>query len=86
MKRELQCVECADTLKRNVFSKPSAPGEYVKYIKGQLLHDGLICDYCGKPLEIGEEVYCMSIWADYGGVPYYKWEHEYIMSEEVIKS
>lgn len=82
MKRELQCPKCAEHLKLNVFNKPSAPGEHVKYVKGKLMHDGLICDFCGIQLECGQDVYCMSIWADYGGIPYYKWEHEYVLLED----
>lgn len=81
MKRELQCRECAEHLK-NVFNKTPAPGEHVKYVEGVLKLSGLICDFCGRPLEVGKNVYCMSIWADYGGVPYYQWEHEYVIYKE----
>lgn len=78
MKREILCIKCAEYLKYNVLNAPY-PGEHVKLIKGKLKLGGCICDHCGTPLEVKEEVYCLSIWADYGGIPYYKWEHEYII-------
>lgn len=53
------------------------PGEHVKMVRGKALY-GKICDSCGKPIPAGSLCSAVSMWADYGGIPYYSWENEYM--------
>ncbi len=53
------------------------PGEHVKFVPGISLLE-LICDSCDENIHKGDEICCFSSWADYGGIPYNAWEHEFI--------
>lgn len=75
MKREILCDKCELDM-RDLFptSKPY-PGEHVKFLNGKAKKD-FMCDQCGQPIKAGDNCAAMSIWADYGGIPYYVWEGE----------
>jgi len=74
MKREIICNKCRDDL---LGSLGEYPGEHYKWEQGKSLKD-LVCDNCGNPIPQGVLCYALSIWADYGGAPYYPWEYEYL--------
>ena len=86
MKREILCMSCVPKpmglkLMHTEAGDPMLvnpyPGEHQKVIKGRAKKQ-YICDRCGN--DIYEETECVasSIWADYGGIPYYPWETAYI--------
>ena len=81
MKRELLCPACTVKARKLFPTDTPYPGEHVKFVSGKALY-GFTCDKCGCPIK--EETPCnaLSIWADYGGAPYSKWENDYI--EEVL--
>lgn len=74
MKREIVCVECYERLKPE---RKSYPGEYIKAVHGTA-RESFLCDICGKSIPKGDKCIAQSIWADYGGIPYYEWEFEYV--------
>lgn len=79
MKRDILCPKCARERKKRYPTSEPYPGEHIKFVKGVALKD-MLCDACGKRTEIpkGSEAYAFSVWADYGGIPYYEWEKEFI--------
>lgn len=88
MKREILCLNCAaERFKRYGLAyvpKLQAivdpyPREHVKYLRGISKGD-FFCDACAslKPINKGDECFAVSTWADYGGLPYYEWEYEFI--------
>ena len=84
MKREILCDPCAQrttlTITGCKFVEGQImhpyPGEHKKFVTGTLTRSCL-CDSCSKKLEAGNEATALSIWADYGGIPYYPWESEF---------
>jgi hypothetical protein len=56
------------------------PGEHVKFVNGKA-KDNFICDQCGCSIKANDNCIAMSTWADYGGIPYRKWEDEYLREE-----
>lgn len=86
MKREIVCIECA---KRRitgyglVYSENMQaivdpfPQEHVKMVCGKAKNI-FMCDRCGTQINVDDECYASSTWADYGGIPYYEWEDEFI--------
>jgi hypothetical protein len=78
MKREILCPACAAEMCK-AFPDNPYPGEHVKFQGGKAKSD-YRCDQCGEPINAEEDCACMSIWADYGGGPYYPWEKEFIES------
>lgn len=88
MKREISCVPCANRIARAVTGARFVdgeivdpfPGEHSKFLGGKLTRH-CVCDSCGKQLSPGDDAIAMSIWADYGGVPYHPWEAEYLRSD-----
>lgn len=86
MKREIRCKECTDNLFKYTGAKYIAelgkfvdiyPGEHAKRKFGKAIRN-YSCDICGCDIAKNYECFAVSFWADYGGVPYYEWEHEYI--------
>jgi len=76
MKQEILCNDCKNNLiEKNVFT-PS-PKEHVKFTPGKARRN-FFCDSCYKHIYVKNKCFALSIWADYGGVPYYPWESEYI--------
>lgn len=80
MKREIICEKCEGETRKLFPNANPYPGEHVKFVKGKAKKD-LICDSCADELTAileGDDCCAFSIWADYGGIPYYEWEHEFI--------
>jgi hypothetical protein len=88
MKREILCLKCAaERSKRHgLIHVPELqaivdpfPGEHVKYVRG-ISKSNFFCDACAtiNIINPGEECFAISTWADYGGIPYFEWEDEYI--------
>ena len=80
MKREIICEKC-EVKKRKLFPNENPyPGEHIKFVKGKAEKE-LICDGCTdyNPIHKGENCCAVSIWADYGGIPYYQWESQFII-------
>jgi len=75
MKREILCEKCESHLESPKRFASKYPGEHQKIVAG-LAHADFKCDSCGRDLEKEALVYCVSLWADYGGIPYFVWEHE----------
>jgi len=77
MKREILCSTC-EIASRKLFPVESPyPGEHVKFVNG----DSIVqcrCDDCDRDIKVGEKVCALSIWVDYGGIPYFAWEDEYM--------
>lgn len=78
MKREIVCPDCEQELKKQFKSLNPYPGEHLKYVPGTALKDYL-CDQCNISIPKGGKAVAFSIWADHGGIPYYKWEHEFLI-------
>ena len=89
MKREMLCFSCNNKLMALHGSRLMTdsngvelvadpyPGEHVKHIRGNALRT-LLCDQCNKVITENELCWAVSIWADYGGIPYYPWEDEFL--------
>lgn len=85
MKREILCPTCTKTTSQAITGcriegsqiVDPYPGEHAKFRAGVLVRS-CVCDSCGIELKPGENATALSIWADYGGVPYYPWEAEYL--------
>lgn len=78
MKQEIVCNNCKEELRKLFPVDEPSPGEYVKFVEGKA-RTNYICDQCGRPIKLGEICLAFSSWADYGGVPYYKWEYQYLV-------
>lgn len=78
MKREILCTECGEEAKKQFPDSVPYPGEHVKFVDGKSIVS-CVCDHCMKSLQLGDHIIAMSIWADYGGGPYYSWEGEYLI-------
>ena len=77
MKQQIICPACKD-INRELFKTDTPhPGEHVKFVSGFALSD-FVCDDCAVPIEKDTECCAFSIWADYGGIPYYPWENDCI--------
>ena len=74
MKRSILCLKCTQ---RHKSIKRSYQGEHIKFVSGKA-KEHFICDFCGTPISISDECTAESIWADYGGRPYYEWERDFI--------
>lgn len=83
MKQEILCPDCKNKARRMFPTDNPYPGEHVKFQDGKAKSD-YNCDTCNKPINTGESCTCLSMWADYGGVPYYPWEKDYI--EEISET
>ena len=77
MKRLIVCSSC-EVKQHKLFPVESPyPGEHVKFVSGTAL-SSFVCDDCDSPINVGESACAISMWADYGGVPYFPWESESI--------
>ena len=72
MKREIDCPKCAESWKQSI---GKYKGEHIKLQEGKA-KDQFLCDHCDKVIEPGDSCVAVSVWADYGGVPYFPWENE----------
>lgn len=77
MKREILCPECFVKMRKLFPTDTPYPGERVKFVPGRALY-GFNCDSCGNNIKEASPCNAVSIWADYGGVPYSEWENNYI--------
>ena len=77
MKREILCQSCEEKVRKLFPVESPYPGEHIKLVNGKSLKN-MVCDGCDKFIIEGEAVCAFSIWADYGGVPYYSWESDFI--------
>ena len=82
MKRQIICEKCAKESKRMFPTEIPYPGEHVKFVSGIALHD-YRCDGCVEIIEIkkGDKCTAFTIWADYGGQPYYEWETKFLIKK-----
>lgn len=81
MVRKILCKKCEASSKKLFPTESPYPGEHVKFVPGEAKH-GMLCDDCGVYINKGDIVCAFSIFADYGGIPYYPWEEEYLNIEE----
>lgn len=79
MKQDILCTRCAKDRRKQFPDDNPYPGEHIKFVKGIAKKD-MLCDGCATktPIKKGEPCIAASIWADYGGVPYYEWEDKFI--------
>lgn len=75
MKREIVCITCREKLLKLFPTDKPYPLEHVKFVDG-IAKKGFVCDQCGREINEAENCTACSIWADYGGVPYFEWETE----------
>lgn len=86
MKREIRCTECEPKpldlkiveIEGRSYIVDLYPGEHQKVVRGKSIRNKLLCDYCNKTISKGDDCLAISIWADYGGGPYYEWEGGYV--------
>ena len=92
MKQEILCLGCGKKRMKGhglVYSKEFGrlvdpfPGEHVKYEEGKAKAP-FLCDFCGCEIMPTGRCFAVSTWADYGGIPYYEWELEFI--EPIVNS
>jgi len=78
VKREIVCPTCEPIL-RQTFSVAVTEHseEHFKFLKGKAIHS-FFCDQCNCIIGIGDICFAVSLWSDFRGIPYWKWEHEYI--------
>lgn len=74
MKREILCEKCEEGV-RDIFAK-KYEGESNKLIEGFAKHE-MLCDHCGKVIELREPCYAASIWL-HSRDDYYPWESQFI--------
>jgi hypothetical protein len=84
MKQEIICKECLPNLQTLFPTDNPYPGEHVKLVEGKAKNN-FICDQCGKEIVAEDKCVAFSVWADYGGVPYYNWEGKYLSNFKIIK-
>lgn len=77
MKQQIFCDLCGKEIRKLHPTDEPYPQEHIKFLKGFSLDD-YICDYCGKFIREDDVAWAFSTWADYGGVPYYEWEKDFI--------
>lgn len=84
MKRELLCHRCG-LLRLDAHKKLEWSNELYCFMRGSLMIHGLVCDRCNISLKFHQTVWCASYWSKVQGIPYYEWEHEYIINEKIIE-
>ena len=77
MKQEMLCQHCAADTRKLFPTDNPYPGEHVKFVPGKA-RTWLRCDSCGEGLSTDTVCTAFSVWADYGGIPYYPWEKDFI--------
>lgn len=77
MKQEIVCKQCEIELRKQFPNESPYPGEHVKFVVGTA-NKQYRCDHCDVIIPGGEECCAFSIYANYGGVPYYNWEKDFI--------
>ena len=77
MVRKILCKKCEADSKKLFPTESPYPGEHVKFVTGLAKRD-MMCDDCGKDIIEEENICGFSIFADYGGIPYYPWEEDYL--------
>ena len=71
MKRMIACSRC------RLAPSPHDAGEWFKRVRGSAKKD-MVCDWCGDDIKEGGDCAAESMGVYGRGIPYYKWEHEYI--------
>jgi rubredoxin len=77
VKQEILCPKCTVEMKVLFERNPPPTGEGVKFVSGAALRE-YRCDSCGHDIDQSSECTVFSIWSDYGRIPYYAWESEFI--------
>ncbi len=79
MKQDILCPDCAKERRELHKTDNPYPGEHIKFMKGIAKKD-MLCDGCAvkTPIKKGDPCVAYSSWADYGCIPYYQWESEFI--------
>jgi len=84
MKREIVCITCREKL-LNLFPTDNPyPLEHVKFVDGKARKE-FFCDHCGREINTTEKCTAVSIWADYGGIPYFEWEPDYLFERRTLR-
>lgn len=79
--RSIFCRPCSDPAPfRELPASEDGPAEHVRRVDGQAAIDGMVCDGCNKPLELGEDVTAWSVWAGSRVIP--EWESEFLKLPE----
>ena len=78
MKQQIVCKKCEPSLRKLFPTDTPYPGEHVKFVSGKAKRD-FLCDRCGCDINATDSCHAVSTWADYGGIPYYEWETEYLL-------
>lgn len=88
MKREILCSRCAPRL-AEVWLDSYLPArlalieldanECARFELGALRRP-IVCDHCNAELAAGVEAWCVSLWSTRAGIPYDRWEPEYIVT------
>ena len=81
MKREILCPICRANRRKLFPTDNPYPEEHIRFVDG-IAKIGMLCDSCIITISPGDECTAFSGWADYGGIPYYEWEPEYITINE----
>jgi hypothetical protein len=81
MKQEILCTKCEESTRKQFPNESPYPGEHVKFVSGKANED-FICDHCNTEISEDENCCAFSIWADYGGQPYFEWESNFIKKEQ----
>jgi hypothetical protein len=77
MKQEIICSKCELETRMQFPTADPYPGEHVKFVTG-ITKKNFKCDYCDTDIPKDITACAFSIWADYGGVPYYEWESAFL--------
>jgi hypothetical protein len=81
MKQEIVCQKCKNKLRITFPNNNPYLEEHVKFVDG-FAKGNYVCDSCSAPIPKGKPCTAFSTWADYGGIPYYPWEKDFILIEE----
>jgi len=84
MKREIVCGKCREELIKLFPTDNPYPLEYIKFVDGKARKE-FFCDQCGREINKEENCTAVSIWADYGGVPYTEWEPDYLFDRKALR-
>jgi hypothetical protein len=82
MKREIICQDCFTNMKA-LLGKPPLSLEGVderhSFVRG-LARGHFMCDECARGIAPGTPCTALSVWNESRGIPYRKWEDEYIQT------
>jgi len=81
MVRKILCKKCEEESRKLFPTSSPYPGEHIKFVQGTIKR-ACFCDNCDTHIHTKDQVCAMSIYADYGGIPYFEWEDEYLIIEK----